>query len=247
MSSSPTPNLSENKRHAGTWVRNKFLTGLFVALPILGTLWVLDLIYRLINSRFEPLVIAIATRYRDENPIIHFISFPIRRNGELLYTIPLAGFILTVIFLILLGVFVSNVIGRGILSWLDHILLKLPIISTIYHAAKQVIEAVQMLSRSENMHFSKVALIPYPNTPGKLIGFVTGQFSDQQGQMLYSVFLPTAPNPITGFVMIVKASEIELSNMPIEEATKLIISGGLVTPQNFNFSKTLSEVPQPLS
>lgn len=221
----------------GCWLRNKFLTGLFVALPILGTLWILNLIYKLINSRFEPLVITIATHYREENPIIHWISFPTRRDGEIVYTIPGAGFILTVIFLILLGVFVSNVIGRGLLSWLDHILLKLPIISTIYHAAKQVIEAVQMLSRSENMHFSKVALIPYPNLPGKLIGFVTGQFSDQQGQMLYTVFLPTAPNPITGFVLVVKASEIELSDMPIEEATKLILSGGLVTPQHFDFTK----------
>jgi uncharacterized membrane protein len=233
----PKPESNKDKRNIGCWLRNKFLTGLFVALPILGTLWILNLIYKLINSRFEPLVITIATHYRDENPIINLLSFPTRRNGELVYTIPGAGFILTVIFLILLGVFVSNVIGRGLLSWLDHILLKLPIISTIYHAAKQVIEAVQMLSRSENMHFSKVALIPYPNLPGKLIGFVTGQFSDQQGQMLYTVFLPTAPNPITGFVLVVKASEIELSDMPIEEATKLILSGGLVTPHHFNFTK----------
>ena len=226
---------TQKTRSLGSWLRNKFLTGLFVALPILGTLWILDLIYRLINSRFEPLVITIATRYRDQNPLLHWLSFPTKHNGETAYTIPLAGFLLTILFLILLGVFVSNVVGRGLLAWLDSLLLKLPIISTIYHAAKQVIDSVQMLSRSENMKFSKVALVPYPNISGKLVGFVTGQFTDQKGELLYCVFLPTAPNPITGFVIITKASETELSDMPIEEATKLIISGGLVTPHHFTF------------
>ena len=224
------------RRSFGAWLRYKFLTGLFIALPIFGTLWVLNLIYRLINSRFEPLVITIATHYRDRNPLIDWLSVSTRRNGEWVYTIPGAGFLLTVLFLILLGIFVSNVVGRGLLAWLDSVLLRLPIISTIYHAAKQVIDSLQMLSRSENMKFNKVALIPYPNIPGKLVGFVTGQFTDQKGELLYSVFLPTAPNPITGFVIITKASEVELSDMPIEEASKLIISGGLVTPQHFEFS-----------
>jgi uncharacterized membrane protein len=220
---------------AGLWLRNKFLTGLFVALPVVGTLWVLNLLYLLVNSRFEPVVITFVTSFRDDWAWLHWITVETFRDNEKVYTVPGAGFILTVAFLVGLGMFVSNYAGKKALGCLEKGLLRVPLVSQIYNGAKQVVESVQMLGHSDKLQFSQVVLIPYPGIPGKLLGFVTCQFTDTNGQQILSVFLPTAPNPITGFVIVLPRADAEFSDLSIEDATKMVVSGGLVSPKKFTF------------
>jgi len=227
-----------------TWTRNKLVTGLVVALPLLATIWVVITIFNFIDSRFEPVVRAFATANHEwlpkfmlkklsDGPIIGVDPETGRVLTDSRYTIFGAGFVLTIVVLVLLGVLFSNVVGKNVLNWLDGLMSRIPIVSTLYNAIKQVIEAVQLIGRKDKMSFSKVALVNYPGMRAKLIGFVTNTLLRPDGGRVAIIFLPTAPNPMTGFVIALPYEELEISDMTVEEATKLIVSMGLVSPPIF--------------
>jgi len=233
------------------WLRNKLVTGLVVALPLVATIWVIVSIFNFIDSRFEPVVRTFATKYHEWLPkfmLVKLSDGPIigvdPETGQILtdsrYTIFGAGFLLTILVLVLLGVLFSNVVGRNILNWLDGLMNRIPLVSTLYNAIKQVIEAIQLIGRKDKMSFSKVAFLNYPGMSAKLVGFVTNTVLRQDGGKVALVFLPTAPNPITGFVVAIPYEELEISNMTIEEATKLIVSMGLVSPSVISSNAPLS-------
>lgn len=233
------------------WVRNKLVTGLVVALPLVATIWVVITIFNFIDGRFAPVVRTFATANQEWIPgfLLQELSpartefNPLTREFETIpatYTILGAGFVLTIIVLVLLGVLFSNVVGKSVLNWLDGLMSRIPVISTLYNAIKQVIEAVQFIGRKDRMSFSKVALINYPAMRGKLIGFVTNTVTLADGNRAALIFLPTAPNPLTGFVVAVPYEELEISDMTVEEGTKLIVSMGLVAPPIFSSQAPLA-------
>ena len=237
--------VGSNAAEIATWTRNKLVTGLVVALPLLATIWVIITIFNFIDSRFEPVVRAFATANQEwlpkfmlqklsDGPIVGVDTETGRVLTESRYTIFGAGFVLTIIVLVLLGVFFSNVVGKNILNWLDGVMSRIPIVSTLYNAIKQVIDAVQLIGRKDKMSFSKVALVNYPGMRAKLIGFVTNTIMRNDGGRVAIVFIPTAPNPMTGFVIALPYEELEISDMTVEEATKLIVSMGLVSPPIFS-------------
>ncbi len=202
--------------------RNKLVAGVLVAIPLVVTIWVLNLAYRFIKGISDPFLRQVVIVEAD------------RAHGIALKTLadtPAVGFIVTVLLLLLLGVMATNVLGKKVLGTFEALLLKVPFVATVYLAVKQVIDSINAYGNLAT--FKRVVYIDYPSTGAKLIGFSTGVFYDDVlGEEMTSVILPTSPNPMTGFLIIVPSRSIIVSSMTMEQATKLIVSAGLIVPRS---------------
>ncbi len=140
------------------------------------------------------------------------------------------GFAVTLLMLMGLGFMATNVLGQRMLLAFEKLVLRVPLVATIYAGVKQVIDSVKAFNSGSQ--FKRVAYVEYPSPGCKLIGFVTGHFFDERlGLDMTSVVIPTAPSPMTGIVIIVESSRVIDSSLSIEEATKLVVSAGLVVPR----------------
>jgi len=182
------------------------LTGVVVAIPLLATLWVVKLAYVSIND----------------------ISAPALLNLGI--NMPLLPFFVTLGLFIALGFMTSNVLGRKLLEKMEMALLRVPFVATVYAAIKQVIDSFKSFKNIEN--FKRVVYLDYPADGARLIGFVTGQYYDSKlGEEMTSVVIPTAPNPMTGLVVVIPANKLTESSLTLEEAMKMVVSAGLVVPK----------------
>mgnify|MGYP001156883760 FL=1 len=142
------------------------------------------------------------------------------------------GFILTIIFLYILGLVISNVIGKKMYKFFESILSKIPVVSRIYKSIKQI---TATLSMPNSKAFQKVVLIEYPRKGVWTICMVTGETMDKE-ELYYNVFVPTTPNPTSGYLLFIKASETKELQMSVEDGLKIIISGGMIGPDEFNIN-----------
>jgi uncharacterized membrane protein len=188
-------------------LRNKFFAGIVAAIPLIVTFYVLKIAYGFINDISEPVLDRLTHK-----------------------PIPGLGFAVTLVMLMGLGFMATNVLGQRTLLGFERLLLRIPLAATIYAGVKQIIDSVKAFN--SGTQFKRVAYIEYPSPGCKLIGFVTGQYFDERLQLeMTSVVIPTAPNPMTGLVIVVESSRVMDSSLSIEEATKLIVSAGLVVPR----------------
>ena len=196
--------------------RNKALTGVVVAIPLLATLWVVQLAYATINDISAPALLRLGIN------------------------LPLLPFFVTLGLFITLGFMTSNVLGQRLLDRMEMALLRIPVVATVYTGIKQVIDSFKSFKNMEN--FKRVVYLDYPADGARLIGFVTGQYYDSKlGEEMTTVVIPTAPSPMTGLVVVVPASKLTESSLSLEEAMKLIVSAGLVVPKR----RVIAPVPQP--
>lgn len=228
------------------WLRNVFLAGLAAVLPILGTVWLLVLVFRVLHKVGVEIInfvlsnLNAARRWllaEQDEPYqswsLENWSFP--GDDFLWLLIPLA-------LLFLLGLAVTNRPGRKILHWLDLSMTRVPLLGFFYSSLKQFVEAVKSLGGPKK--FKGVAYVEYPSPGCRLLGFVTGNYHDPQtGQDVTTVFIPTSPNPMTGFVLIMDDEKVYNSDMTLEEAGKMLISAGLMAPTKFE-SNPLGTAPQ---
>ena len=147
------------------------------------------------------------------------------------YRIPGLGILLVVVSLYLLGVAAGNWAGRKAFGLVDMVTTRIPLLKTVYTLGKQLADA---LSLPEKGAFKRVVMVEHFRPGVWSIGFVTAVMKDQENQdeNLVRVFIPTAPNPTTGFVVILKESQVRDLDWTVPEAMNLIISGGLVGPQH---------------
>jgi len=199
--------LSENRRGIGRWFRTRLLVGFMVAFPLVVTIFFARFIFGLLDKWFRPI--------------------SERLFGEQLVGV---GLLVSIIILLLLGVAATNVIGARLFSFFERRITGLPLLSPIYQGARQITEAIQLHDTAE---FQRVVLLPFPNQNVRSIGFVTrdmrgaNAFGDQPTAM---VFVPTTPNPTSGYLVVVKQVDLTVMDMTVEEGVKLVISGGLLTP-----------------
>jgi len=215
-------------RHPIVWLRNKFLAGLALVVPLIVTFWILRFVYEFLQGMSTPLLTSFALVYNqavDE-------SIRINLNGETFQLITsFVGFLIPVVFLVALGVMATNVIGVRVVSAMDKLLLRIPIISFIYKSLKQVIEAFQGFGDTRN--FKRVVYVEYPSPGMLLIGFVTGQFMDTKAnRSMTLVFLPGALSPMTGLLIVAETEKLVDAPLSLEEAMKIIFSGGLIGPNS---------------
>ena len=192
-------------------LRGYLLAGLVVWLPIVVTFVVIRFIIDILDKTVGLLPLS----YQ-----------PVNLIGV---NIPGLGAIISLLLLIITGVVATNFFGQRIFAWGEMLLAKIPLVRSIYNAAKQVIQAI-FATNSEA--FRKVLLVEYPRKGLWSVAFLTGttkgEIKDQTGEEMLSIFVPTTPNPTSGFLMMVpKKDAIELS-MTVDEALKYIISLGVM-------------------
>lgn len=221
------------------WVRNKFLTGLFVVIPLFATFWILRFLYRIMSGFAEKLVKTLVLIY--EPLIPRFIIV----DG----TIPFAALLITLSAVVGVGLLATNVFGKKIVEWLEAGLHRVPLVNLIYPVAKQVMDSLKEIGNTQTDETRKpVVFLPYPGVKGYLIGFQTGRFRGNEGKAMVAVFIPTAPNPITGFVLVFEEKDVVKTDLKYEDAWKMVVSGGLVMPKNFNIGTTAiptAPIPMP--
>ncbi|HPF78413.1 MAG TPA: DUF502 domain-containing protein, partial [Alphaproteobacteria bacterium] len=152
-------------------------------------------------------------------------------NTYLPVEVPGLGLIIAVVFFIVVGWFARNFLGRLLVRISEYIVERLPVISTIYGAIKQIFETV-MASQSDA--FKEVVMFEYPRKGMWVMGFVTGSTKGEVQSLtdteVVNVFLPTTPNPTSGFLLFVPKKDLTYMNMTVEEGIKMIVSGGIITP-----------------
>ena len=216
-------------RHVGfmTRLRNYFFTGLVVAAPIGLTIWIVRWFIDLVDTWFTPLIPA---RYQPDN--------------YLPFDLPGLGLLIAFVLLTLLGALTANFFGRAVLTFGERIVSRMPVVRSIYGALKQIFETVVSQSAAS---FREVGLIEYPRKGIYCIVFITtqtkGEIVHKTGEELISVFLPTTPNPTSGFLLFVPRQDVQILDMTIEEGAKLIISAGLVEPPHRTGASVEEAVP----
>jgi uncharacterized membrane protein len=200
--------INKSKKSAWSTIRNKFLTGILTIIPLYVT-------YIMIKF-----IIEIAPDF----PFLRTIPFLAERD----FLVSLIGFISVIILLFLLGVVVSNVIGKRLFNLFERIMAKVPLINTIYLSSRQI---MQTLAMSGKGNFKQVVYIEYPKKGLWTLAFVTAFSKSVKGDEYVHVFVPTTPNPTSGLVIFLKADSVIPSGMNVEEGLKALISGGIVAPE----------------
>lgn len=211
--------------HVGSRLRNYFLTGLIVVGPVGITLYVIWWFINLVDAWVKPWV---------PNAYLPETYLP--------FTVPGVGLIFSITALVIIGALTANLFGRTLVSYGEMMLDRMPVVRNMYRALKQIFETVLSQSGSS---FQKVGLIEYPRNGLYAIVFIStttkGEIDKKvrEGETFLSVFLPTTPNPTSGFLLFVPEQDVLLLEMSVEEAAKLVISAGLVVPE---FQKRLKQL-----
>lgn len=197
-------------------LRSSFLTGLVVIAPVGLTIWLVWTLMGWIDSVVLPLV---PERFQPEP----YIGINLRG----------VGIIFGIVFTIIIGWIAKGLMGRSLIRWGESLVDRMPVVRSIYSGAKQIAETV--FAQSERS-FEKACLIQYPRPGIWAIGFVSTQAKGEISKRiptedtLMTIFLPTTPNPTSGFLLYVPQSDIIELDMTVEDAAKLVISAGLVYP-----------------
>lgn len=204
----------------GARIRNYFLTGLVIAAPIGITLFITWSFIQWVDDTVKP-----------------YIPHIYNPDNYLPFSVPGVGLIFSLIILTILGFLTANFVGRSFLSYGEVMVGRMPLVRNIYNALKQIFETV--LSQ-KGQTFTKAAVIEYPRRDlwalsfiaTSTMGEVSHRLADRTGsnEGFISVFLPTTPNPTSGFLLFVPREDVIILDMSVEDAAKLVISAGLVTP-----------------
>jgi len=207
--------LSELKLGIFARFRRYFLAGILVTSPILITVYVTWLIITFIDSQVDGM-------------LPESLDF----TKKLPHQIPGLGLVISIIVITFIGAITPGFIGRTLLKVGERILDNTPVVRSIYGAIKQIMETV-MSTNSES--FRDVVLVEYPRKGIWVIGFVTGETKGEvqtlNKETLINVFIPTTPNPTSGFLLFVPKKDLIYMKMKVEDAVKMVISGGIVTPK----------------
>ena len=196
------------------FVRGYFLAGVLVTAPIGITFYISWLLIRWVDAQVTPLI-------------------PKAYNPEtyLPFALPGLGLIIVFFALTFIGWATAGLLGRLWTRITEHILVRMPVIRSVYGAVKQIIETV--LQQQSNA-FRQVVLFEYPRRGSWALGFITGETLGEVQALtsddVVNVFLPTTPNPTSGYLLFIPKRELVILNMTVEEGIKMVVSGGIVTP-----------------
>jgi uncharacterized membrane protein len=207
-------------------LKRYLFTGLLIWIPLVITLWVLNLLI----GTMDQLGTYVPNQIRPDYWILQSLAklFP-QFTG--MHNIPGFGVILTALVLLITGIVGTNILGRRLLQVGGSIVKRIPIVRSIYMSVKQVSDT--LFSDSGNA-FRKAVLVQFPHQGTWAVGFVTGvpsgEISEKLGGELISVFVPTTPNPTSGFLFMAKTADVKELDMSVDEALKYVISLGVVMP-----------------
>ncbi len=189
------------------------MAGLLVWIPLALTIWVLDFVINFMD------------------PILLWLPPALRPEQWLGFRVPGAGLVLAAIAVFATGMLVANIIGQRLVQWWESLLGRIPIVSTIYRSVKQVSDT---LLNQDGHSFGRAVLVEFPQRGQWAVGFVVGtagaRLSPQLDPRSLTVYVPTAPNPTSGYTLILPPGEVHNLDMSVDEALKFVISMGVVMP-----------------
>jgi uncharacterized membrane protein len=185
----------------------KMLSGLLILIPFFIAFFVLVFIFRIILSIISP--------------ILHLGSYTGMPEG----IVTILAVIILLFIVYLLGVLATYSFGKKMVALTETLLLKIPFLKSVFSASKTAISA---LSLNREASFHSVVFIEFPKEGYWSFGFVTGVTSDRDGEEYFKVFMPTTPNPTTGFFMMVKQKDVFKTDMSVEDALQSILTGGIL-------------------
>ena len=196
------------------FLKRNFWAGILVLVPISLTIYIIVIIFRAVDR----ILAYLPAKYNPQT----YLPFPV----------PGLGLIFAFLIIMLVGFIARNYIGSKIIGLWEGLVNKIPFVRSIYVATKQLIETI-FLKTDQN--FRRVVLVEYPRKGVYALAFTTGmskgEIQDKTHKKVVNVFVPTTPNPTSGFYLLVPEEELIFLEMNVEDAFKLIISGGIVTPE----------------
>ena len=196
-------------------LRGYFFTGLLFTAPIALTIYLTCMFINFIDNKIQPII-----------PETYYPEYYLK--------IPGMGLIIGVIFLTIIGSLMAGVFGRYLIKLSEHLLKKMPGVSSLYSTIKQIF---QTLFNNKSTAFREVVMVEYPRKGIWSLGFITGitkgEVQDVTKNKVVNVFIPTTPNPTSGYLLFVSSKDIYPLNMTVEEGIKMVVSAGLVTPNKY--------------
>ncbi len=187
-------------------LKGKFITGLFVVVPLGITIFILKFLFNFADG--------ILGSYLDS-----IFSVVIHKD----YHVPGLGMLTGFVVIYTTGVLATNVMGTRIIKWWDQLLSRIPLVKSIYNSSKQLTQVFKEGKTS----YRRAVFVEWPRVGVRAIGFVTGEVT-RDGEPLVVVYIPTMPNPTSGFALFFRESDVHDCGLTVEEAVKFVVSGGAV-------------------
>ena len=208
-------------KRVGRKLRGHFLAGVLITFPLGLTVWAFVWAFNEIDGWLQPIVERIFER-----------------------ELPGVGFGITLVVIYLVGVIASNVFGRKLIGYGESALGRIPVARYLYNGTRQIL---QSFSAPDATGFMQVVLAEFPRKGTRTIGFITNEVSDESGRKLLNVFIPTAPNPTSGFLQILREEEIIRTDISVDAALKMVVSGGRMSPEEVQDKLLAAEEERPTS
>lgn len=222
------------RKALGFWgrLRAYFLAGILVTAPLTITVALASWLIDFVDSRVVPLI---PDQYNPDFYLKEYLGYEIGLPG--------LGLLVLIIVITLIGALAAGLVGRFVVRLGESMLSRMPVIRSIYGASKQILETVL---KSQSNAFRQPVLVEYPRKGLWAIAFITGTTEGEVQHLvadrLINVFLPTTPNPTSGFLLFVPKEDLIILDMSVEEAIKMVISAGIVTPPDRR-PKSVQQVP----
>jgi len=204
-------------------IRRYIITGVISIIPLALTYWLIKYLFMFFSEPGK-YIVDIIFKYTFINKIPFIMDFYI-------YFSYLIGFLLTILFLFIIGAIISNVFGKRLYIFFESILNKIPIVNKVYQTIKQI---TNTFTKDNSKAFQKVVLIEYPKDNLWTLAMVSGETYNKDNEKCYKLFVPTTPNPTSGYLILIKSKDAIETNISVEEAMEIIISAGMISPDKFD-------------
>lgn len=199
------------------YLRNTLLLGILTTLPIVITYFFLSFIFKKVTGFLIPL--------------IDFVTFKLGITLTI-FAKQALSLVVLIFLLFIVGIIAKNYFGKKIISFFEYLLVKIPLVKGIYSSIRQVVETFKI---SGGTNFKKVVLLEYPMQNKYSMGFVTKETSEFLNNKInnesYNIFVPTTPNPTSGFILVVPKTEVIELDITVDEGIRFVISAGLISPE----------------
>lgn len=221
-------------------IRKNLISGVLIAIPFVVSLLIIQWLFHVMASVLRPIVgyvLPILAKFLINTPV---------PDSYLRIAVTLLSIILLVLLLCFVGAIGQFVLGRRFIAIGEKLFMNIPIVKTVFSSTRQVMKTLSLPDRTM---FKSVVLVEFPRPGMKAVGFLTGYIVDAKGTKFCKIFIPTTPNPTSGFFEIVPVEDVSQTNISIEDGFKMIISGGVVSPDSFNcmdipLEKTAPEIAE---
>jgi uncharacterized membrane protein len=211
-------------------LQRNIIAGILIVVPVWVTVWVITFLTNLLIEFGSPAASRVGQLVAPHSPFLAAL-------GQAMWFQDLAAVVLVLVGLLLLGVVGRAVIGRRLLDAFDNVMARIPLVQSIYGSARKLVQTVQTKPDSGQ----RVVLIEFPSPGMKAVGLVTRTFIDPAtGTEIAAVYVPTTPNPSSGYVELVPSATLIPLDWTVNEALTFIISGGAVAPESFAWSTPIS-------